>query len=242
MSDDKSLIKKFFERSFPTEKDEEENNKKELKIDNPPKLRQTFIGQKLDTRRVEEYERTVKAYERVVRATGNLERAVGDFNNNVDTRIKIDKEEFLSELEQIKQKREDFHKNSELREQQRQSDIMEEKLKQARVETEMMELKAKQASAKADIAEEEARAKKVAEPSPQPRRPKTRMEKLDEYEKRRRKIKETFAQKKANGIAYIKERAEAKGEELGQSELEEEIIFWDRKEAEELDKLEKEYR
>lgn len=243
MSDDKNLIQKFFEKSFPKEKDEEKINKKEIKIAIPPKLRQTFFGQKLDTRRVEEYERTVRAYEGVVRATGDLEGAVEDLNN-IDIRIDRNKNRFLAELKESGQRLEDLYKNDELREEQRKADIMEQKLKQAKAEAEIMECEAKKAGALAKKAEEEARAKKATEPPPQYQRPKTRVDKINELEKEIGKIRKAFTEMLQRNKKAIGEEGRLRG--LTDQEIEAKKDIEEARlsqiEMEEIEKLERKYR
>lgn len=236
--DDKSLVRRFFNKTLaPKEKKE-----REIKIIQP-KPKTSYLGQKLDTRRVEEYEKTVRAVERVVRASGDLEEAVGDLNN-VETRIDTNKHRFLAELEESKQRLEGLMSSGELIEERRKTEIIEEKNKQGKAEMEIMENEAKKAELRVKIAEAEARMKKAIEPPPQQPQPKTRIDRINEMEKEIRKLREAIAKNLERTEKSIEEEGKIRG--LTVQEIEDkkdlERARWTKIEMEETEKLERKYR
>lgn len=236
--DDKSLVRGFFNKSLaPKEKKE-----KEKKIAIPPKPRQTFLGQKLDTRRIEEYEKTLRAEGKVVRALGDLEEAVEDLNN-VGTRVDTNKHRFLSELEESKQRLEDLMNNNELREEQRKTKILEEKRNQRKIEAEMMDYDAQKEASRAKKIEEEERARKAMEPPPQQPQPKTRIDRINEFERDVRKLRKEIAEILQRNEKTIEEEGKIRG--LTDKEIENkkdlEKARWAKIEMEEIQKLERKY-
>jgi len=132
------------------------------------------------------------------------------------------------EIERLK-KQEELRKFKELTDEKINTEIKKEKVEQAKYEAET------------------AKFKREAEPPPQPiqiqqPKPKTRMEKMGELESKRRRIKEAIARNRERAIVDLKKKATEEDRELEESETDIEIAYWAKKEMEELEKIDRQFR
>jgi len=147
MSNDKGLIKSFFNKNLPSK---EKNTEKAIKKALPPRTRQTTWGQARDTRRVEEYEKTVRGVEKVADAFTDLERAVGKLND-VDTLIDTDNYGRATDLESKRQKYEDLAGNTQERDSQKTTRLMREEAEQAELKARILKAKQEQEQTQRNI-------------------------------------------------------------------------------------------
>lgn len=144
MDDNKNLVVNFLNENWP---EEDKNNKLQI-YPSPQKV--TARGQRLATKKAEEYIKTVRAGKEIVAEMFEFKREVGKLNN-VHIAIGTDKKNLQSEFITAKQKLDGLLNQGELQEEQRKTGIMGEKAKQAEHKERIANAEAGEAKSKKNI-------------------------------------------------------------------------------------------